>query len=288
MDAKEYYYQVGNVEYIQNKLGTEQWIQVCGHRMINGADAGFWCGLVDEKRIPEVMRQYSWDIRSDTGAYPGFEEFDGKTTYKECSLDDGYEPLLFYREFFGVHPNYVDVSQEFILLNNLYFDPKKRGYYAVHENGDSEEVIRLGGEKEIYIRSTYLFRYATAKQKYLVIYYDIRAQLDGTLNDMGFEKFITDYSDGNIRYGLWGNEHLPLAKDRIYSVLMGKKLFPPMSIDKCGYWPFESTRKYEDYIIGMSSEGEQITHTCNPDKLNNFFDSNPDEPLYFTPVFFRK
>lgn len=288
MDAREYYYQVDNVEYIKNKLGTEQWIQVCGHRTINGTDAGFWCGLVDEKRIPDVMRQCSWDIGSDTSAYPGFEDFQGKTTYKTCSLDDGYEPILFFREFYGVHPDYVEVSQEFILLNNLYFNSKTHSYYAVHDNGESEEVIKIEDERTIFIRSTYLFRYAAAKQKYFVIFYDIRAYLDGSLNERSLEIFDTDYSEGNIRYGIWGNELPGVTNNKIYSVLMGKKLFPPMSIEKCGYWPFESKRKYEDYIIGTTPEGEPITHTCNPDKLNNFFDSNPDEPLYFTPVFFRK
>ena len=72
-----------------NKLGIKQWIQVCGHRIIKGADAVFYCRLVDEKHILGVMKQRLWEIGSDTGAYPGFEEYQGKATYKTCVLD-GY------------------------------------------------------------------------------------------------------------------------------------------------------------------------------------------------------
>ena len=33
--------------------------------------------------------------------------------------------------------------------------------------------------------------------------------------------------------------------------------------------------------------GKPVRHTCDPDKLANYFGKNPDAPHYFTPVFFR-
>ena len=48
--------QTKNVEYIKKNLGKEQWIQVSGNKEMNGADAGFWCGLVSLKNIEDVLR----------------------------------------------------------------------------------------------------------------------------------------------------------------------------------------------------------------------------------------
>ncbi|QUA52735.1 hypothetical protein [Aristaeella lactis] len=288
MTAKEYYYQEDNVEYIKNTLGTEQWIQIAGRRTINNSDAAFWCGLVDAEQVLAIKEGASWDIGRGTSAYPGFEQAEGKTVYKKCLLDDGYEPIIFDREFYGVRPDYIEISQEFILLNNLYWDLKKNGFYAIHNNGECEPVIKYEDEDSIYIRSTYLYKYAAAKQKYIVLFYDIRTELPGSLSENGLEPFDKDYTDEFIRYGLWGNELSSLPRNKSYSVLMGKKLFPPMNIEKCGYWPFEPEKEYEDFIIGEAPTGEKITHSCDPNTLNNFFNSNPDEPLYFTPVFFRR
>ncbi|MCQ4623754.1 hypothetical protein, partial [Corynebacterium sp. CCUG 70398] len=46
--------------------------------------------------------------------------------------------------------------------------------------------------------------------------------------------------------------------------------------------------EYEDFIIGISEDGEAIRHTSDPDTLNNYFDKNPGAPHYLTPVYFSK
>jgi hypothetical protein len=33
--------------------------------------------------------------------------------------------------------------------------------------------------------------------------------------------------------------------------------------------------------------GKPVRHTCDPDKLANYFGKNPEAPHYLTPVFFR-
>ena len=65
--------QTKNVEYIRNYLGKEQWLQVSGHKDINGADAVFWCGLVSLTHIEDVYHKVDWDISADKQSCPGFE-----------------------------------------------------------------------------------------------------------------------------------------------------------------------------------------------------------------------
>lgn len=36
----------------------------------------------------------------------------------------------------------------------------------------------------------------------------------------------------------------------------------------------------------MDDDGNEISHTCNPKKLSNYFGANPDAPYYLTPVLF--
>ncbi len=47
-------------------------MQVSGNKNLNGADAAFWCGLIDIDKLDSVFRDIGWDIDSRTG-YPGHQ-----------------------------------------------------------------------------------------------------------------------------------------------------------------------------------------------------------------------
>ena len=285
-EYKASYYQSENQKYIENTYGKEQWIRVSGHCDMNNADAAFWCGLVDKSQCEKVFINHSWDIIKGSGG-PGFEGVAGEYLYKRNLLDNGLEPLLYYREFFGVKPDYVELAQEFVLLNNLCYDPKKKSLWSVLENGESEEAVRFGDDGvSISIKRKFLLKYASAKQMAILLFFDIRTHLDGKLSDYNLESFESSRKSKDLFYEIWGDEmNIP---DCVYSVLMGKKIIFPPPVENCGYWPYEKEREYEEFIIGMDEMGQEIKYSCNPDKLNNYFGKNPDAPMYLTPVFFKK
>lgn len=101
MNVTDTYYQKKVREYIENDLGLSQWIQVCGHRDLFGADAGFWCGFIAEDRIKESLSDFSW-VSMQSGA-PGFEICSEGTVYKPSLVDPGEEALLFYSDFMEWH-----------------------------------------------------------------------------------------------------------------------------------------------------------------------------------------
>ena len=70
--VKEIILQTKNVEYIERNLGKEQWIQVSGHKDMNGSDASFWCGLVSLNHIDDVYNDVGWDVSSNEQGNPGF------------------------------------------------------------------------------------------------------------------------------------------------------------------------------------------------------------------------
>ena len=284
--VKEIILQTKNVEYIKRNLGKEQWIQVSGHKDMNAADAGFWCGLVSLNHIDEVYNDVGWDVSANEQGNPGFEGNEYAYQYKANLLKDGFESILYYRDFHGVEEDYIELSQEFILLNNLRYNKNSKSYWAMYENGESEEAVKYIDATTIQIKMKFLRNYSSAKQMAILLFFDIRTKFDGKISDFGLEEFNTESKDNGLFYGLWGGDmNFPTY---VYSVLMGKKILMPAPIEECGYWPYEKEESYEDFIIGVDEFGKEIFNTCNPNKLNNYFGSNPDAPMYLTPVFFKR
>jgi len=182
MSISDIYYQRRVREYIENNLGSSQWIQACGHQDLFGSDAGFWCGFISEDHIKESLSDFTWDLSMESGA-PGFEICGGETIYKPSLLDQGMEALLFYRDFYGVASDYVEISQEFILLNNLRYDKKHKTFYAMYESGEQEEAIKYNDDRSIQIKTKFLKKYASAKHLAIVLEFDIRTQYRGQLSD---------------------------------------------------------------------------------------------------------
>lgn len=285
MSVSETYYQKKVQEYLKKEYGTTQWIQVCGHTEIYGADAGFWCGFISKDRIKKALSDFSWDISMQSGG-PGFEITGGKTIYKSSLVDDDTEPLLFYRDFYGVASDYVEISQEFILLNNLRYDRKRKSYFAMYESGEQEEAVEYIDDRTIKIKTKFLKKYASAKQLAIVLLYDIRTRYSGQLSDYGLSSFDEIVKQDNLCYTINGGDyHIP---DTVISRILGKKVIFPEPIEECGFWPYEKETEYEEFIIGADEHGNPISHTSNPDLLNNYFGANPSAPMYLTPVFFSR
>lgn len=82
-----------------------------------------------------------------------------------------------------------------------------------------------------------------------------------------------------------------IAKDIVFKdefetsgSIVGKKYVLP------GPFPTEKNEpaeNYQEFIIDTEATGKPVRHTCDPDKLANYFGKNPDAPHYLTPVFFR-
>lgn len=280
------YYQTANRQFVENDYGKSQWVQVCGEKELNGATAHFWCAMLDVNKLELAFRNHSWDVSIRHGG-PGFEGVDEDYVYRKSLLEEGFEHLLYYRDFYGVKKSFVELSQEFVLINNLYFDKQKNLYYAMLEDGTMEETVRVEGEGNFYIKLSYLMRYAAAKQMAVMLFYDISTHFETDITSLGVKDFIEEYKNETVFYKVWGGD-LPGLKSKAFSILMGKKILYPRPVETCGYWPYEKKQEYIEFIVGVDENGNEKTFTCNPDKLDNCFGSNPDAPNYMTPVFFKR
>lgn len=261
-------------------------VRICGDDILNGSHVVSSSGLIKLDRIDCVFKNFSWDIQEQDG-FPGFEENSKGYTYKSKKIDDWLEPLFYYRRTHGIINDYRELSQELILLNNLFWNEQKKKYYSIQANGELEEVIYYTEESNIFIKRKYLFKYLAAKQMALLLFFDFRFDKQGQLTDYNLNKFSKSFKNDNYYFQVWVNENK--ATNQIVSVLMGKKILFPPSIEKCGFWPYEKEITYESFIIGSDEFGNEIRHSCNPDTLsNNFSDNVKDSCHYLTPVIFRK
>lgn len=284
-NRSDIYYQTANRKFIENEYGKSLWVQISGHKELNGADALFWCVLVGKDNLDVVFRDHSWDVQMGEGG-PGFADDGDNINYRSNPLGYGFESLLYYREFYGIHKPFVELSQEFVLLNNLYFDEQKKAYCAILKNGTAEEVVRVSEDDTFLIKLPYLTRYAAAKQMAVVLFYDIEMKFDVATTELGVKEFSDKHKNENVFYQIWGSDLI--MPQNAYSVLRGKKIIYPRPVETCGYWPFEKEEEFVDFVIGLDENCNEKSFTCNPDKLADYFGNNPGAPHYLTPVFFKR
>lgn len=288
-NLKEQFYQTKNIEFLKKTLGRELWVQVSGSKDINGASAAFWAALMPVENIDEAYRDYSWNSYIGTQC-PGFIEYGDKITYEANPLNfDSCLNIVQYREFYGIKSNYVEISEEFRLLNNLYHDINTNIFYEIEENGECTEVAKIINNDCAYIKLKSLMKFAAAKQMALLLFFDIRVKISGSLQKNGLKEFSTTVNEDGLFFGLWGGEQR-LLETYSYSILMGKRILLPKPVEECGYEPYSRNEEneYPEYIIGIDEYGEPRSYTSNPAKLSNYFGANPGAPHYLTPVFFKK
>ncbi|MED0657741.1 hypothetical protein P4S75_10435 [Anoxybacillus ayderensis] len=284
---KDKFMQVENINYIINRFGKELWVQVYGHMDMNGANGVFWVGLIPNEDIGNALKNTNWE--HEIGCIsPGFVIYGHDRVEYDRFSGNKYEPLLFLRDYAGIREEHIEISEEFRLLNNLYFDIKENKYFEISDNGELEPVIKIE-DGNVYIKLNYLKRFATVKQMGIALYFDIRFDSTNTLEEMDLEPVTDNYFGPDCCFDFYSNNYdLSVRDKKSYSVIHGKKIIFGVSMEDCGYWPFEKEKKYEDFIIGIDENGEEVRFTSNPNKLGNYFGTNPEAPHYLTPVYFTK
>ncbi len=267
------------IEHVNTKMGKENWITVF---KVNNTIAQF-SALVPRELTKEILQKPSWELHMDS-VRPSLvsRRINGEMvcTYETINSNE-VEPLIIPRHFHGIKEDYKEVCEDFRLFHNLYPDKGTDNYYAILDNGDLEEVVKYDKlNQEIQIKSSYLYRYTSAKQKNLALYFDRRI--------FGNQPtYPTSLRNEEICYEITTGQHPDKTNNRTYayfSLLIGKKIiFCSSNTNEISY-----PKGYEEFIISQNEIGELISHECDPNKLANYFGKNPDRPNYVTPVFFKR
>lgn len=263
--------------------GEETWVIL--FKMMRAGDGSldgsFYSALVAQTYTQTAMGRAGWDVMLGAGA-PGFSTHwnNGEQITEYHRHDsDNFLRLALYREFHGRKENYFEILEEFRLLHNLYFDPATGGHYGYDEAGDEVLVLSVSRD-EVRVRRSYLRAFMAAVQMDLLLYFE------RTEHFLATAAVSDSHRSSSITWDRYSGESYSNGYNTFVRAL-GKKLLPCEPVERCGIWPFERTKNYEEFLIGGDVDSP-IRSICDPDKLSNYFGANPGSPHYLTPVFFKK
>lgn len=268
------------IQYCRNYIESPL-IQLAGEYNLEDFNIAFHFALISKKAISSSRKKIDWDIRIDQG-FPYLDRLhNGRVKYFPSGTNP-IIPLVYYREIPGKKP-FPQIYEDFILINNLFYDPKNDKYLKIDEDLHEEEVVIID-EGKVFIKSEYLYRYSAARQMYLGFFFSARSA-----NFHGFSGY-TDYFDiyeDNFVAGFSGSIGSDANK---YVSFSGKHIIKPEKIEQCGYYPFTKSDydQFEEFIIDHDKLGHDIISTCDPQKLNNYFTHVEGQHFDLSPVFFSR
>lgn len=253
---------------------------------------GLYCALIESKRVRKSLKSTSWDLSHGDGLPGTVVRYEGRkkrAEYLRYGDDDGVQPLVIDRDFFGIHEDSLEISEEFRHFHRLYHDRKSDRYLKMDKAGN-EEVVAVVRRDQVSIRLKEILQFAAIKEMHLVIQFDYREHSIFSLRDLGLRVGGGEYSADPMVWGLHYGDFGGFANLASFSRLLGKRMIAPLPKVKSEFWGFaeEKPKQHVDFVIGLDKGGDQVAHTSNPDKLANYFGANPKAPHYLTPVHFSK
>lgn len=287
---KERLLQAKSIKWLQREIHPLDKVTVYMTEPFNQkTNRGICPALIPSSQIKKVLSDAAWDSSYDDGHPDVVRYSENKTKrveYLRFGRTDGIEPFVIARSFDGIRDEYVEIVEEFRLFHNLSHDQKKNQYIKIDEEGD-EHVIAVVEPRQVKIRLQEIREFLAVKEMHLSIQFVHWESSTYTPEELGF-KGKREQKRGDLYcWDLFCEEESPIGKTETgtLSLLRGKRLIEPFPE------PFpKRTKKYEDFIIDVDDDGNEVTYTCNPEKLRNLFDIDaaPGAPSYLTPISFRK
>ncbi len=257
--------------------GNGDWIDVYQNARTETGSFVVYAGLVPEGKVGQISKTDSWPFEPSR-MRPGCTKYaDGNVVYNRFGDDQGYEPLILERSFHGIKPPYEEVSEEFRLFHNLYFDRKNNKHIKITDDGSEHNVIRTS-DGCISVRAPEIKQFLAIKEMRLAILFDIRRFFPDPLQKYGLsrEALHTDGPDFSYTSVIADLD----SDNRSFVRVYGKKLIVGFEKRDSDFWPYnehdDEPREYMKFIVGLDERGKEIQLPCDPNGGN-----------YLRPVFFR-
>lgn len=283
---KDYVYQLSVREWIENELGKELMIPVFGSKKDNKWDIYIQSCLLP---IDMIDKELENDTYNASSLSPGITVYgsweDDEKVYHRWNNDKGIEPFVISRSFDGLAEDSIEIVEEFRLLFNLYYNSQKKEFIDLTD-GESVTVVKIKENGYVTVNKKYMKTFLALKNMSLLIHVDSRCANIESDYKFPQESFSYRNEENTLFYTVNLGNCNTGTKQENYSFIYAKKAIMGCAIRDCNIWPYNEEKNYIDFIIGMDDNGNEIKHTCNPQKLSNYLGANPDAPYYLAPVFF--
>ncbi|MGD1902190.1 MAG: hypothetical protein ACFB9N_08120 [Geitlerinemataceae cyanobacterium] len=249
-------------------------------------NGGVYLGLLRPDAEDRCLRDASWDVNQGdglTGFRTWWDEGSEHVQYRYAPISNDCWPLVVRREFHGLAENQCDLLEEFRLYHNLWHDRTSDNYYKIKNDGDKQKIVHRDKKGAMLVDTASLRQFCAARELLMVLQVDAVQYFEEVQ-----EEISEEIRQDNLCMFLHKTNDPDFIDKPSFGRLLGKRVIRPLSIEKCGGWPFKKEKTYESFIIGVDEEGEDVLFTSNPDELGNYFGANPDSPQYLTPISFRK
>ena len=241
-----------------------------------------YCALIPSNQIEQALSDVGWDLDCGMG-WPSTVTYHRNgikhVKYLRFGNDKGIEPLIVWNE---------EIAEEFRLFHRLHHDQKQNRYIKIDEEGE-EHVVAVIEPNQIKIRAKEIRQFLAIKEMHLSIQFCYLEYSPYTLEELELTEGANDHRDNLCCWNFHCADRRSIGEQGTCSRILGKRLIEPLPKSKSEFLRFSEKKKdYEDFIIGVDNDGDEITYTCNPKLLANFFGANPEAPNYLTPVSFRK
>jgi hypothetical protein len=278
-------------ELILKKIGKEDWLEV--YRFESGANSvTFWCALVESSKVAKQLERTDWEFYIGYGRpghiVYGFDE--KRVEYFRYGNDDGFQPLVYPRSFGKKKRSYIELSEEFRLLHDLYATPDESRLVKLHDSGMEEDVVLVNNDA-VAVKLRFLRQFLAVKDMHLAVFFEMNRDGDRVLDDGELKQIAKSVKTENVRYDVWAwNWDFPMdAHGPSGSRILGKKFIPPFAKSECGVFPYsERNPQYAEFVIRIDDDGKQVMSTCDQRKLADYFGKNAGAPDFLTPVYFRR
>lgn len=282
MTEKEHVLCLDVIQALKDKFIFRGWITV--------SSSVLHSALVTDDKVEECMRDYQCDLTPGRGG--AYVNTWGDGSYEYVRDNNGLDLFAIYRDAYGTHPSYVELSEEFRLFCNMherYKAEDEREYITIDENGNEVVVAKIKG-LEITIKVKILRSYLAVRKMNLLVFVDIMRYSKNTFSELGITPVQNDIiSDEDYIYNYSSLINCYFGGNKSGGWLMGKCLLRYNSADfDPEQYPYFSDNTYEEFIVGYDKDGDERLYTCDENKLSNYFKKRGNAPLTVTPVFFRK
>ncbi len=257
-----------------------------------------FCALIPSSQIQDSLADSTWNLELSDGMPSGVtyhKQGELQREYLRYGVDNGVEPLIIDRNFHKIKDDYREISEEFRLFHELYHDRKTDQYLKIDDVGN-EEIVAIVKPDRIQIRLKEIRQFLAVKEMHLAIQFIFSETSLHSLEELDLQAGDENFQDGLMCWMLrYGDLH-GINNCHAFSRLVGKRLVEPLPKAKSGFWPFaeETEEKFEEFIIDVDENGDEIIYTSNPDELKtpadpeNIRGVDNDAPSYLTPVHFSK
>lgn len=250
--------QVDNQDKVQNQIGVGQWLTAYQSTLAQEERVTIHCALIPNDVVSGVLENTSWDLLIGTpqpGCSIHYVNGGKAIIYHRFSTDNGIEPLLMQRHFFGLRPGYTEILEEFRLFHNLYYDQPNDRYIKIDDDGNEIDVVRVERNR-VQIRQKEIRQFIALKNMHLAIYFEFDRQSTLPFDMVDSKLHETTVRLANLSYNVYVYETIPSHTEEYNTLsrLVGKKLIPPLPKEASGIWPYNvgDEAQYTEFVIGAS------------------------------------